>query len=777
MDTREFCMTVTRADTEEEVIRILRKSGYWDDPSAWKYYGDNENNFATIGNQQSSPEAALVEKIVNSVDAMLMRECLRNRIDPESKDAPQSVTEALELFFGVKGGLLTSITPSRRNELAQNIVVVASGKRSNPCYSIIDKGEGQTPTRMPRTFLSLTASNKLRIPFVQGKFNMGGTGALQFCGGHHNMQLVISKRDPKIVQLEGNDGSSDCWGFTVVRREDPAAGRRSSSFRYLAPAGEVLRFRAPELPLLPGEYPNTCTRPLESGTLVKLYDYQIGGGLKTAIILDLFYRLSELLPNIALPALLSERRPGYEAHTYHTILSGLNVRLAEDRGENVEQGFPSSSTVMINDQEMRILIHAFKPDKKRRYSSDGVIFTVNGQAHGFISKSFFIRGKIGLHYLADSILLLADCSRFEGRTREDLFMNSRDRLREGETKAEIENALEAILKSHSGLRELKERRRREEIRGRIGDSKPLAELLQKAIRTSPTLSKLFVQGIKLTNPFDLEATGSTNEFNGKQFPTFFRLEKELPRETPKRCSINRRFRVRFETDARNDYFTRDDYSGEFSIRICDQFVTDYSLNLWNGIATLSAPLPSNLRIGDIVEVKTTVSDITQINPFLSGFHVQAIKETVSNVGAKGHRVLPPDDEEGNGRKKPSGLALPNIHLVRCDDWNKRGFDRESALKVIDSGEEGYDFYINLDNIHLLTEIKNRHGVEGEILETEYQVGMVMLGMSLLNALEKEQESTDLAKQESVYDIIGRVSRAFSPFLLPMISTLGELETE
>ena len=67
--------------------------------------------------------------------------------------------------------------------------MIATGQKSKPCYSILDTGEGQTPEKMPETLLSLGKSNKLRIPFVQGKFNMGGTGVLQFCG-EKNIQLI-----------------------------------------------------------------------------------------------------------------------------------------------------------------------------------------------------------------------------------------------------------------------------------------------------------------------------------------------------------------------------------------------------------------------------------------------------------------------------------------------------------------------------------------------------------------------------------------------------------
>jgi hypothetical protein len=70
-ELRSLCLSLMRADTEEEVILLLEKAGYWGDPGSWRFYGDYENNYNTIGNQQSRPDAALVEKLVNSVDARL----------------------------------------------------------------------------------------------------------------------------------------------------------------------------------------------------------------------------------------------------------------------------------------------------------------------------------------------------------------------------------------------------------------------------------------------------------------------------------------------------------------------------------------------------------------------------------------------------------------------------------------------------------------------------------------------------------------------------------
>jgi len=79
-----LAMALLKTDSEEKVISILKEAGYWNDPSAWRYYGDNENNYSTIGNQQSRPDAALVEKVINAVDARLMNECMVRDLAPES---------------------------------------------------------------------------------------------------------------------------------------------------------------------------------------------------------------------------------------------------------------------------------------------------------------------------------------------------------------------------------------------------------------------------------------------------------------------------------------------------------------------------------------------------------------------------------------------------------------------------------------------------------------------------------------------------------------------
>ncbi|HZX09834.1 MAG TPA: hypothetical protein VFG01_02715, partial [Acidobacteriota bacterium] len=667
-------MDLAYCDKEKEVVNLLKKEELWDDESAWRYFGDKENNFAQVGNQKKYAEDAITEKIINSVDAVLMRECLKRDTAPEEDDAPQSINKALWEYFKIRDGKLSNKSPKERATLAENICMVATGAKSNPCYSIIDKGEGQTPHKMPTTLLSLTESNKLRIPFVQGKFNMGGSGALQFCG-KNKLQLIISKRHPEIACLE-NSNSSNRWGFTVVRRENPSKGRRSPIYTYLAPNKKILSFLADGLPLLPSKYPNPYGRELKWGTFIKLYEYQMSGGLKTNIKFDLYYKLSLLMPSIALPVRIYERRKGYKGHTQETTLSGLTVRLEEDKRDNLEEGFPSTSTHSVHGYEMRVKVFAFKRGQSKKYSkNEGIIFVVNGQTHGHLSKTFFTRERVKMTYLKDSLLVVVDCSSFDGGARHDLFMNDRERLYSCELKTQIEKSLENLLRNHQGLKDLRLRRRQEEVEDKLEDSKPLAEVVEDILKKSPTLSKIFVQGVRLPNPFKLKNVKKKKKFIGKRFPTYFKLAKKHPNYKPKECPENVRFRVQYKTDATNDYFNRDSDPGSFTLSVNGELIRDFEVNLWNGTATLNVSLPENTEVGDTLHFESKVKDINRIEPFVDEFFVKIVKKTEKDRRKRPHHRKPPSsDKKGKDTEGNSYLDLPRVVEIRKDKWAMHDFN-------------------------------------------------------------------------------------------------------
>ena len=779
-NTKQLCMDLLHADTEDEVIRILRQRGYWDNPDAWRPFGDREDNFSTIGNQSSDAHGALVEKLVNSVDAVLMGECGAAGILPNSPEAPRSISEAVAQFIfqdRSKANTLGDVSywsQQQRRRIASRITLAATGSRQNPSLTVADVGEGQTPESMPDTLLSLDKQNKIDVHFVQGKFNMGGTGALRFCG-RHNLQLMLSRRNPNITSGDSVDRYSGQWGFTVVRREDPTGSKRVSTYTCLAPkAGGVLRFDAEVLPLFPmGNRP--YVRDAKWGTLVKLYEYKLRGGKSHILRKDgLLQRLDILLPQIALPIRMHECR-NYLGHqgSFDTTLNGLSVRLNDDRNKNLEPDFPTSSVFTIRGEQMGAEVYAFKRGKDGNYKrSEGVIFAVNGQTHGSLSQRFFSRRSVGMNRLEDSILVIVDCSRISGRNREDLFMNSRDRMEQGEFLTAIESELESTLKENRLLRALKERRRREDVESKLGESKPYKDVLESILRKSPLLAALLKGAGPLSNPFRSTKARPVSEFLGKQHPSFFRFRdtnygKELKRTT----AVNMRSRIAFETDVVNDYFTRRRDHGDYVLRSLDDPLHNgsppsHTLNLQNGVATLNLSLPYEAKVGDTLRYELAVQDETLIDPFVNRF--------VISVGTFQNPSGGPVDPQPRPNETFQGLAVPDPIPVYEHEWENHNFDKNSALKVVydslddEEGMSGYHtYYINMDNIYLKTELKATKETP-DILRARWQYGMVLIGMALL--LNHSDENSDgTAEAEAA-----KATAAIAPVLLPLIEHLGAL---
>ena len=112
------------AQNEIEVEEIISNNDYLKKNDNWKPYGGNRNNFGTFENQQNHPIPALVEKITNSIDACLMKRCHENDVDPVSSDAPNTMYEAVQRFYGIKDCNINDLTDKERREIAEEIQVI-----------------------------------------------------------------------------------------------------------------------------------------------------------------------------------------------------------------------------------------------------------------------------------------------------------------------------------------------------------------------------------------------------------------------------------------------------------------------------------------------------------------------------------------------------------------------------------------------------------------------------------------------------------------------------
>lgn len=823
---RELCLRLMKADTEADAVTILKSAGFWDDPNCWRLFGDRENNFSTIGNQQSRPEAALTEKVVNAIDARLMNECMVNGISPVSDKAPASIKDAILQFFSTKRpggglpGMVQDWTSAQRTAEGKGITIALTGSKKKPCVTISDTGEGQTPAQMPDTFLSIDRSNKLRIPFVQGKFNMGGTGVLQFCGCDHNLQLIVTRRNPRVVaaMLEEDD-TADLWAFTIVRRETGQRGVKNSVYTYLAPVGSdaepqrggVLRFGGDGLPLMP-DGNAAYTREISWGSLVKLYEYDMKGFASHALMRDgLLSRLEAMLPEPALPVRVHECRD-YRGHagSFETTLVGLTVRLDDNRADNIEEGFPDSIPFKVAGESMTARIYAFKAERAETYrTNEGIIFTINGQTHGAIPKTIFSRTSVKMGRLADSLLVTIDCSAISVRAREDLFMNSRDRLRNTELRKMLEDQLEDILKQHPGLRELRERRQREEMEKRLAQSRPLEEVLEKLLKASPSLSRLFQSGNRILKPFKKDITkgkdGKGKEgddgdkpFEGKPHPTYFKFPKISYGEILHRTfEVGRRCRIAFETDVVNDYFKRTAFPGRFHVEVLEPAGMDepnWSLTPHDGLASLSLAMPDDLVVGEKITLQFTVEDDVLIDPFVNVAILIAAPSSERHGGSDTQREKKGESGDSAG---PTGMALPRIIEVTEKDWVKYKFDRYTSCEIVqDANEQNeddviYTFRINVDNLYLQTELK-AGGEDPRLPRAKFVFGNVLVGLALIQYFQEHRESDSeadgngdanggmrsaLPGELTVEVFVKEATRALGPFILPMIDRLGALSED
>lgn len=744
MDVKKLALSILKAETEENVIHLLNNEGLWTNLDYWKPFGANENNVSTIRNQQSKPDAAIVEKIINSVDAILIKKCAQAGIDPESQEAPGTMYEAIERFYGVKDGILSE---EMRSQYASDIILAATGeKKGHVNFTLVDKGEGQSPESLTGTILSISRNNKLKINFVQGKYNMGGTGVLPF-SGKNNFEVILTRKCPDMVT-----GKSNKWAFSIVRREGARDGRKSTMYTYLCHTdGSIFSFSAKSVnavPKMTGGYED-----LEYGAIFKLFDYDIP--YKSLIGYDLRYRLNALIPGLPLPVEIRECRRQYNPE-HRSILQGLFFVMSQS-GEVFEEGFPLTGFFSADRQRIGYQIYLLKnlsderiKTVKREFGqikdTESVFFTVNGQTHGTLAKSYLNNDKIGLSYLADSLLIFLDCNGLDPAHREDLFMASRDRLMNSSFAKTVKENLATVLLENTTLLEIQNRRRQEAVKKAAKVDETITKRLQKMCSQDKLLSRLFFDGKRINDPFQL--MDSVQKYVGRKHPTYFTLKsKQSQEKLPKLISMGRNFVVQFSTDASNDYFKREKEPGTIHVFLDGNPVDEliYSVSCVNGLCRLELAFPDELITGMMANYATEIEDEFVTSKFHNEFSVMVV-EPVPLVNRR--------ENESPGAKKRSKAqqrkALPNIIPVYRDQWEKYGMNEESAV-IRRKTEETLDYFVNMDNKFLLTEINDlKRQEEIELKKEEYNLTMVVFAMSIetfcAEQIQDTEESMDISAE-------------------------------
>lgn len=572
MNKKQLLLDLYNASSSQAVYDTVIRYGL-DGSEYWRPYGGNQNNAGTFENQQSSPENALVEKLTNSIDAILMKHCYISGINPKDKtnpEVPQDMDSAVEKFFKVRNGKWENITATERNAVAQNIQIILTDDRKTPNVAIYDNGEGQNPDKFPETFLSIAHGNKNDVPFVQGKYNFGATGAVVFCGDEHRYQMIISRRNTALADGDGK------IGFTLVRRHilsrEEEQAVKLTWYEYLVLDGEIPRIDAEPLDLgLNGG------ASFESGSIVKMYSYQLTR--PSDATLDLWRELNPLLFVPAMPILIYENR-GFGGHSSSKLMLGNRTRLALDGNDKVS--FHKDLQTTLFNSNIPISVYIFDRETKNPEFIGGksVIYTLNGQTQGAESKSF-ISLDLGFRNLREYMLVCVDCSQIGTTARQELFMASRDRLKQGRYYNELRNDIITLLKSDSDISQ-----KDQEYKGRAfretGEDRDLVESLFSQLKSNKDIKSMFSgsQGAfsffnkKVQKQVDRPEPKKKEEKEKKKlkrYPSVFKV-KGFDKDNENYVKAIKRGgkgRITLETDVENEFLSRSEDNGSLVITTLD----------------------------------------------------------------------------------------------------------------------------------------------------------------------------------------------------------------
>lgn len=340
-----------------------------------------------------------------------------------------------------------------------------------------------------------------------------------------------------------------------------------------------------------------------------------------------------------------------------------------------------------------------------------------------------------------------------------------------------------------------------DVEDQLADDKPMEDVLNRVLKSSPTLARIFGRGGRLQNPFKPDHVRKTEKpFQGKPNPTYFRFAGKAQGEVLERQAYwRRRVRLDFETDVENEYFTRKVDRG------CKRFqhlsngerdpILDYvGPNLVDGKGSVTFELPDTVEVGDTIEVEFTVSDPVTGHEFSNRARLSVLPAVDTTSGSTSRSRNRPSRTAGKEVQGNAGIAFPKVHWLeqRQEGWKTHFSELDDCLDVIDDGAEvegqyepDYTFYLNADNTALKTELTSTK-LQADIVRKQFEIGVVLIAMALIhddrqrkmNSKNTENDAGDSSQDDiSVEDRAGRFIRAVAPVIVPMIQNLGALAEE
>jgi hypothetical protein len=771
MSSKNICLKLLHAESEAEALAVIAAVSEMADSKNWRPLDGRETNFNVTSNQASDGGKALTELMTNMVDAVLMKAASEHGIDPRSKTAPKTMYQAVDRFIkNLHGGKLVNLDyrdPWLRNFAQENLVIGITGARSKaaglPCYTFVDNGEGQHPDDFEGTFLSLSAGTKKSIPFVQGKFNMGSSGVLRYCGRHW-LKLIVSRR-------------FDCsgeWGWTIMRRR-PGNKEDLPVAEYYQPGGSIPRFSAEQLfPFKTAKGERYEGVHLEAGSLIKLYDYQVGSkflsfkGSRDALNENLVetilpFRILDLRQTPD-PKRTGDRALGVDPRPFYGM-EFLLLNSHREEGVDDEDDAAGTGRIFVGKftdpdlGEVSISAIGLKRELpgwlKPNNTNNRVFHAVNGQVQFKQTRGYL--SQCGFPALKDRVVLVVDASGLTFSAHNEVWKGDREHISSTIDGERYREEVTRTIKESTALDDLQKKVAREELeRAAKAEGNSLFQKLVDKDRTLAGLLSSRDPTIRLPSSGGGKGgkESGSEEFEGAYSPTFIRFEEKF--ESGITVPINLTRPIVARTDAENGYLQRTDNPGHVILSqvIRESFIVREHLK--DGKLTIYfEPSAGKTKVGDIFLVRVALHD-EGMPEAVTTTEIQLAIGDVKIVEEKEDREKREKDDQGGEKGSSPGKGkdapthgLPGCILLTRDGRDIPGYQTEAWPEdfseidggtMLDLGGSEVVYKINYDNVYHLKYRMGQHGVAADVVTEKYILGMRITLMGYEHALRSRQKA-------------------------------------
>ena len=791
-DSKNICLALLRAESEADVQAIIDATPEMADPGNWALLDNRETNFNVVSNQASDGGKALTELMTNMVDAVLTRHAYQKDIDPRGKTAPtpQNMYDAVRTLVApsLHGGKLSALDPKDpwlKDFAIKNLVIGVTGSRRQadglPCYTFIDNGEGQCAEDFTNTFLSLSAGNKKSIPFVQGKYNMGSSGVLRYCGERW-FKLIVSRR---------YDGKAP-WAWTIMRQRPDSSDMMPVVQFFTLPDGAIPSFEMDYLYPLKTTAGNTYDGVLlETGTVVKLYDYNVGRSF-------LSFRgareaLNENLVETILPFRIldlrqtpdkkrtGDRALGVDARSFYgmefLLLRSHKETELDDEDDVAADGDQPIFVGSQQDPELGEIIVSAIPLKSSEHqpqwlkgSKFRVFHAVNGQVQYKETRGYLAQ-TCKLPALKDRVVVVVDASGLTFKAHNAIWKGDRENVSNTTWGERYRILVTAIIRDSEPLRTLQNKIAQQELENATkAQNNTLFERLLKQDRNLAALLTGKVPEIKMPASGGKDGgEAGTGKLNLRHNPTFVRFE-EKPVKVGLEIPINRTRPVACRTDVENDYLRRPVHRGE--IILPDEIAEKFSVReqLSDGrLALFFNPVKGRVNVGDVFNLSVALNDpeMPQAVKTENMVELRIVEASAEpKLDPKPKPEKPEDDKRkgadegknsGGGEDAPMVGLPPCVLLTKdgreikghtCEIWPS-GMTEADGGAVEDLGDDaGMVYKINLDNAyHNRYFVQAKGDVSKKVVTQQYILGMRVLMLGMEQARRAMGEKFDIEVEE------------------------------